>query len=221
VERVVYGTREGQTIEAAAAGCLAGLARGKFSYRLQDGDQALAVENPYGQVNAVLARILGLNQSVASLEAMTRTLGGAVAGHEAARPAPPGDGRAGRGVERGWQGSTAAQAGRCPGHRRHAHTPDRNRTARKWRSWAAPIRSGRIRAPPPRGGIAVSATRGPDRNTPHAPAGAPAEAAVRGVAGGGGGGEALAAPPPTAVVFPWLRAKPASATPTTRTPGSC
>ena len=44
------------------------------------------VENPYGQVNAVLGRILGLKQSVASLEAMTRTLAGAVAGHEATRP---------------------------------------------------------------------------------------------------------------------------------------
>ena len=35
------------------------LPEGKFSYLLQDWDQALAVENPYGQVDAVLARILG------------------------------------------------------------------------------------------------------------------------------------------------------------------
>ena len=88
VPRVVYGTREGQPIEAAPLDAWLGLPEGKFSYLLQDWDQALAVENPYGPVNAVLARILGLKQSVASLEAMTRTLGGAVAGYETARPAP-------------------------------------------------------------------------------------------------------------------------------------
>ena len=36
----------------------------------------------------MLGRILGLKQSVASLETMTRTLAGAVAGYEATRPAP-------------------------------------------------------------------------------------------------------------------------------------
>ena len=86
--RVVYGTREGQPIEAAPLDARLGLPEGKFSYLLHDWDQALAVENPYRQVNTVLARILGLKQSVASLEAMTRTLAGAVVGHEAARPAP-------------------------------------------------------------------------------------------------------------------------------------
>ena len=55
---------------------------------LQDWNQALVVENPYAQVDAVLERILGLQQSVASLETMTRTLAGAVAGYEATRPAP-------------------------------------------------------------------------------------------------------------------------------------
>ena len=86
--RVVYGTREGQAIEAAPLEARLGLPEGPFSYLLQDGDQALAVENPYGQVNTVLARSLGLKQSVARLEAMTRTLAGAVAGYEAARPPP-------------------------------------------------------------------------------------------------------------------------------------
>jgi hypothetical protein len=88
LERVVYGTREGQVIEAAPLDARLGLPASKFSYLLQDWDQALAVENPYGQLNAMVARILGLKQSVASLEAMTATLGGAVAGYEAARPAP-------------------------------------------------------------------------------------------------------------------------------------
>ena len=86
--RVVYGTREGQRIEAVPLDARLGLPRDACSYLLQNWNQALVVENPYGQVNAVLGRILGLKQSVASLEAMTRTLAGAVAGHEATRPPP-------------------------------------------------------------------------------------------------------------------------------------
>ena len=88
LERVVYGTREGQRIEAAPLDARLGLPGDQCSYLLQNWNQALVVENPYGQVNAVLGRILGLKQSVASLEAMTRTLAGAVAGHEATRPPP-------------------------------------------------------------------------------------------------------------------------------------
>ena len=88
LERVVYGTREGQRIEAVPWDARLGLPEGKFSYLLQDWDPALAVENPYGALNTVVARLLGFKQSVASLEAMTRTLGGAVAGYEAARAAP-------------------------------------------------------------------------------------------------------------------------------------
>ena len=86
VPRVVYGTREGQRIEAVPLDARLGLPEDKFSYLLRDWDQALAVETPYGQVNAVLGRILGLKQSVASLETMTRTLAGAVEGYEATRP---------------------------------------------------------------------------------------------------------------------------------------
>ena len=86
VPRVVYGTREGQRIEAAPLDARLGLPEDQCSYLLRDWNQALVVENPYGQVNVVLGRILGLKQSVASLETMTRTLAGAVAGHEATRP---------------------------------------------------------------------------------------------------------------------------------------
>jgi hypothetical protein len=89
VPRVVYGTREGQRIEAAPLDARLGLPQDRCSYLLRDWNQALVVETPYAQVNAVLARILGLKQSVASLETMTRTLAGAVAGYEATRPAPP------------------------------------------------------------------------------------------------------------------------------------
>ena len=53
-----------------------GLPEDRCSYLLQDWNQSLVVENPYAQVDAVLERILGLQQSVASLETMTRTLAG-------------------------------------------------------------------------------------------------------------------------------------------------
>jgi hypothetical protein len=85
LERVVYGTREGQRIEAAPLDARLGLPEDRCSYLLRDWNQALVVENPYGQVDAVLGRILGLKQSVASLETMTRTLAGAVASYEATR----------------------------------------------------------------------------------------------------------------------------------------
>ncbi|MFO1423580.1 MAG: ISKra4 family transposase [Candidatus Competibacteraceae bacterium] len=86
LERVVYGTREGQRIEAAPLDARLGLPEGRCSYVLRDWNQALVVEAPYAQVNAVLERILGFNPSVAGLETMTRTLAGAVAGYEATRP---------------------------------------------------------------------------------------------------------------------------------------
>ena len=89
LERVVYGTREGQRIEAAPLDARLGLPEDRCSYLLRDWNQALVVEHPYAQVDVVLGRILGLKQLVASLETMTRTLAGAVAGYEATRPAPP------------------------------------------------------------------------------------------------------------------------------------
>lgn len=89
LERVVYGTRAGQRVEYVPLDTRLGLPAGKFSYLLQDWDQALAVEHPYQQVNGVLQRILGIEQSVASLEQMTRTLAEAVEGCWAEQaPAP-------------------------------------------------------------------------------------------------------------------------------------
>jgi hypothetical protein len=80
LERVAYGTREGQRIEHVPLDARLSLPAGKFSYLLQDWDQGLAVESPYQQFNGVLRRMLGLEQSVASLEQMTRTMAEAVEG---------------------------------------------------------------------------------------------------------------------------------------------
>ena len=56
--RVVYGTREGQRIEAAPLDARLGLPEDRCSYVLRDWNQALVVENPYGQVDAVLSALL-------------------------------------------------------------------------------------------------------------------------------------------------------------------
>src|SRR5512144_778628 len=89
LERVVYGTRESQQSEFVPLDARLGLPVGKFSYLLQDWDQTLVVDNPYQQVNQVLLRMLGLEQSVASLEQMTRTLATAVDDFRATQPPAP------------------------------------------------------------------------------------------------------------------------------------
>src|SRR5512143_2972465 len=89
LERVVYGTRESQRIEFVPLDARLGLPRGKFSYLLQDWDPALAVEGPYPPVNQVLSRLLGLEQSMARLEQMTRTLAPAVHDYRATQPPAP------------------------------------------------------------------------------------------------------------------------------------
>jgi hypothetical protein len=89
LDRVVYGTRESQQLEFVPLDARLGLPAGKFSYRLQDWDQALVVDNPYQQVNHVLSRILGFEQSVASLEQRTHTLAAAVDDFRARQPPAP------------------------------------------------------------------------------------------------------------------------------------
>src|SRR5512139_1848557 len=89
LERVVYGTREGQRIEFVPLDARLGLPRSKFSYLLQDWDQTLVVETPCQQVNHMLSRLLGVEQSVARLEQMTHPLAMAVDDFRATQsPAP-------------------------------------------------------------------------------------------------------------------------------------
>ena len=207
--RVVYGTREGQAIEAAPLDARLGLPEDKFSYLLQDWDQALAVENPYGQVNAVLARILGLKQSVARLEAMTRTLAGAVAGYEAARPTPvPATGQQIVVLSADGKGVPLRKPADAPAIAAHDHArgpkPDRKKMA---------IVGGAYQIEPhPRTAAAVMESLFRD---PTAPAERPTTSrpapqqkrlcAVLPVATAVA--EALAPPRPAEVVFPWLRAE--------------
>ena len=72
LDRVVYGTREGQAIEVVPLDARLQLPESKFSHVLQNWDQLMATEQPYGQVSKVLEMILGVSQHVDSLERMSR-----------------------------------------------------------------------------------------------------------------------------------------------------
>jgi len=211
LERVVYGTREGQRIEAAPLDARLGLPEDQCSYLLRDWSQALVVEAPYGQVNAVLARMLGLKQSVAGLETMTRTLAGAVAGHEATRPAAaPATGEQIVVLSADGKGVPLRKPADAPAIAAHDHArgpkPDRKKMAVLGAAYQID--------PYPRTAEAViaalfrdPATAAPtDRIGPRRPvpqrkrvcAVLPVAAAVA---------AALAPPRPVEVIFPWLRAE--------------
>lgn len=70
--RTVYGSREGQALAFVPLDNRLQLPQSVFSYLLQDWDQSLAMEQPFGQVNQTIERILKLRQSVDSLEAMNQ-----------------------------------------------------------------------------------------------------------------------------------------------------
>jgi hypothetical protein len=72
LQRTVYGSREGQALAFVPLDNRLQLPVSVFSYLLQDWDQSLAMEQPFGQVSQTIARILKLKQSVDSLEGMTR-----------------------------------------------------------------------------------------------------------------------------------------------------
>lgn len=211
LERVVYGTREGQRIEAVPLDARLGLSAEKFSCLLQDWDQALAGENPYGQVNAVLARILGFKQSVASLETMTRTLAGAVAGHEAARPpAAPATGAQIVVLSADGQGVPLRKPADAPAIVAHDHArgpkPDRKKMAILGAAYQIEphvrtplaVVEALFRDPPAPAPVDRTGPRRPVPQQKRVCAVLPVTAAVA---------EALAPPRPVEVIFPWLQAE--------------
>lgn len=76
ITRVVYGTREGQKIEAAPLDARLGLPRGDFSYVLEDWQQRLCVKESFGEATGALAELLGVAPSVRAAEVMSRELAG-------------------------------------------------------------------------------------------------------------------------------------------------
>src|SRR2546426_6351002 len=70
LERTVYGSREGQKLDFVPLDNRLQLPATVFSYVLQDWDQAFCAEEAFGQSAWMIERILGLKQSVDSLEHM-------------------------------------------------------------------------------------------------------------------------------------------------------
>lgn len=87
--RTVYGSREGQSIAFVPLDNRLQLPRSVFSYVLQDWDQALAVEQAFGQVSQTMERMLHLRQSVASLEEMNRQMADDAEWLVIVQPPPP------------------------------------------------------------------------------------------------------------------------------------
>lgn len=88
LERVVYGSREGQKIEYVPLDSRLQLPESEFSYVLQDWSQGLAVEQAYRRVPEALGRILSVHPSVDSLERMNLKLAETVRPFRESRPAP-------------------------------------------------------------------------------------------------------------------------------------
>ena len=88
LRRTCYGSREGQPIALVPLDNRLQLPESAFSYVLQDWDQALCVEQAFGQARGTVARILGLKQSVDSLERMNAQMAARVADFREDRPPP-------------------------------------------------------------------------------------------------------------------------------------
>jgi hypothetical protein len=88
LERVVYGSREGQKIEYVPVDTQLQLPESDFSYLLQDWAQSLAVESAYRRVPETLGRILDVHPSVDSLERMNLNMAKQVRPFRESRPAP-------------------------------------------------------------------------------------------------------------------------------------
>jgi hypothetical protein len=88
LERTVYGSREGQKIEAVPLDARLQLPESGYSYVLQDWSQALGVEHAFARGAETLQRILGLVVPVDSMERMNRQMAESVMDFRESLPAP-------------------------------------------------------------------------------------------------------------------------------------
>jgi hypothetical protein len=89
LQRTAYGSREGQALTFVPLDNRLQLPQGAFSYLLQDWDQSLAMEQPFGQVNQTIERMLKLRQSVDSLEGVNRQMAQDVSRFRDLQGSPP------------------------------------------------------------------------------------------------------------------------------------
>ena len=87
--RHVYGTRETQKHELVPLDARLQLPEGEFSYVLQDWDQHQCVKGPYREASQTVEEILGLSQSVRSLEEMNLEMSRQVDSFRQSQPTPP------------------------------------------------------------------------------------------------------------------------------------
>jgi len=88
IERTVYGTRQTQKYEVIPLDARLGLPESDFSYVLQGWDQSLCVQNSYDTSRNNIQRILGLGQTIGSLEQMNRTMAEDVEAFQGSQPVP-------------------------------------------------------------------------------------------------------------------------------------
>lgn len=91
LERVVYGSREGQKIEFVPLDNRLQLPASVYSYLLQDWSQGLCVESAFGQVSATLQRMFNLKISVDGLERINEQMAEPVPAYRQDRPKPTAD----------------------------------------------------------------------------------------------------------------------------------
>lgn len=89
IDRVVYGTREGQKIAAAPLDQELGLPAGDFSYVLEDWVQRFGVQDSFAEAGRSLACVLGLHLHSRTLEHMNRELAEATVPFRQAQAPPP------------------------------------------------------------------------------------------------------------------------------------
>jgi len=86
--RTVYGTRPTQKHQLVPLDARLGLPESDFSYLLQQWDQSSCVKNSYDQSRQTIEDILGIGQSVGSLEQMNRSMAEDVEAFRNTQPAP-------------------------------------------------------------------------------------------------------------------------------------
>lgn len=89
IQRTAYGSRPTQKLEVLPLDSRLGLPDSDFSNLLQDWDQSFCVQGSYDQSRQSVQRILGLGQTVGSLEAMSQTMAQEVTGFFEQQPPPP------------------------------------------------------------------------------------------------------------------------------------
>lgn len=88
IPRFAYGSRPGQKVELAPTDQRLQLPDGEMSYLLQDWNQMMSVEQPFGTVARSLQTILGLKQSIDTLEHGNQQMARTAGAFRAAQPRP-------------------------------------------------------------------------------------------------------------------------------------